>query len=96
MRIQGFDWDETNLEKLALHELTAEDVEYLFEDGDPYEFRHPTRAVRWISLGFVPDDRFVLVVFEYDADTQWARVVTAFESDSEWYWRLYEENKKVT
>lgn len=96
MRILGFEWNETNLEKLAQHDLTAEDVEYLFEDGDPYTFSHPTRAERWISLGFVPDDRFVLVVFEYGPVTQRARVVTAYESESERYWRLYEKKKKVT
>lgn len=93
MQIWGFEWDDTNLEKLALHDLTAEDIEGLFEHGDPYVFRHPTRVDRWIALGFASDDRFVLVAFEHDIETNWIRTVTAYESDSERYWRLYEKKK---
>jgi hypothetical protein len=93
MRILGFDWDDTNFDKLALHDLTDDDVEYLFEHGEPYTFRHPTKSDRWISLGFVPDERFVLAVFEHSRETQWARVATAYEPDSDRYWRFYYEKK---
>jgi len=93
MEIWGYDWDDVNLEKLGLHELTAENVEYLFEKGYPYVFRHPSIIGRWIALGFTAEDRFVLVVFEHDGETRWVRVVTAYEPDSERYWRLYEKKK---
>ncbi|OGQ89551.1 MAG: hypothetical protein A2289_07185 [Deltaproteobacteria bacterium RIFOXYA12_FULL_58_15] len=96
MLILGFDWDDINMDKIALHALTTDDVEYLFEHGEPYTFRHPTKIGRWLSLGFVPDDRFILVAFEYDSETQWARVVTAYESDSERYWRFYEKKKNIS
>ncbi len=72
MRILGFDWDDVNRAKLASHDLDAEDVEWLFELGDPDIFDHPTRRGRYIALGFVPDERFVLVVFEYDTKTRWS------------------------
>src|SRR5204862_97933 len=64
MRVLGFDWDESNRSKLRLHGLKPDDVEALFDVGDPYIFRHPQLRGRHIALGFVPDDRFVLVVFE--------------------------------
>ena len=94
MEIWGYDWDDVNLEKLELHELTPEDVEHLFEHGGPYVFRHPSIMGRWVALGFAPDDRFVLVVFEHDGETRWVRVITAYEPDSERYWRLYEKKKR--
>jgi uncharacterized DUF497 family protein len=62
MHVLGFDWDETNRSKLRLHGLDPDDVEALFDVGDPYIFRHPQFGRRHIALGFVPDDRFVLVV----------------------------------
>ncbi|MFC1611279.1 hypothetical protein ACFL6C_09985 [Myxococcota bacterium] len=47
-------------------------------------------------LGFVPNGRFVLAVFEYDSEPQWVRVVTAYEPDSERYWRFYEKKKNIS
>jgi uncharacterized DUF497 family protein len=66
MKYLGFDWDEVNTRKLAIHDLTPEDVEELFDAGRPAFVRHPRRRDRIIALGFAPDGRFVLVVFEYD------------------------------
>ena len=42
-----------------------------WDDGDPYVFAHPSDRRRHVALGFVPDERFVLVVFEYDAEKRW-------------------------
>ncbi|MBC5800188.1 MAG: hypothetical protein GIW94_09490, partial [Candidatus Eremiobacteraeota bacterium] len=82
MRILGFDWDETNRGKLGLHDLEADDIEKLFDVGDPYIFKHTSDRRRHIALGFVPDERFVLVVFEHNQTTRWVRVVTAYEPTS--------------
>ena len=71
MRYLGFDWDEVNTHKLVAHDLTSEDVEELFDDGQPVFVRHPKRQDQVIALGFVPDGRFVLVVFEYQEETRW-------------------------
>ena len=89
MRILGFDWDETNRRKVEEHELDADDVEALFESGDPYVFRHSFDSGRRIALGLVPDGRFVLVVFEYDHSIRWVRVVTAYEPTSTQWWKKY-------
>jgi uncharacterized DUF497 family protein len=92
MRVSGFDWDDTNRAKLELHDLVPDDVEALFEAGDPYVFRHPGGR-RHIALGIVPDGRFVLVVFEYDLSTRWIRVVTAYEPTNPGWWRKYAQAK---
>ena len=91
MKILGCDWDDTNRSKLSLHELTPEDVETLLmdESGEAVFFPHPTNVDRWMALGFVPGDRFVLVVFEYWIDLRWARVVTAYETEADKPWEKY-------
>jgi hypothetical protein len=48
-----------------------------------------------IALGFVPDDRFVLVVFQYDEATCWVRVVTAYEPTSNRWWKIYAKAKGI-
>lgn len=95
MRVFGFDWDATNRAKLASHDLAADDIEWLFALGDPDIFDHPLHRERFIALGFVPDDRFVLVVFEYDAKTRWIRVVTAHEAEHERWWKIYAKAKNL-
>jgi len=93
VRILGFDWDDTNRRKLAAHDLDPDDVEWLFDSGDPDVFDHPRQRRRFLALGFVPDARFVLVVFEYDSEIQWARVVTAYEAEHERWWTTYLKEK---
>jgi uncharacterized DUF497 family protein len=93
MRVLGFDCDATNLSKLETHRITADDVEELFVDGDPFIFRHPKNPGRKVALGFVPDGRFVLVVFEYRAEIKWIRVITAYEPTSEHWWNIYAKAK---
>ena len=95
MRILGFDWDAINQAKLASHDLGPDDIEWLFELGDPDIFDHPRRRGRLIALGFVPDDRFVLVVFEYDVKARWVRVVTAHEAEHERWWKIYAKAKNL-
>ena len=55
---------------------------------------NPKGRGRYIALGFVPDERFVLVVFEYDPKTRWVRVVTAHEAEHERWWKIYAKAKK--
>ena len=93
MLVLGFDWDKKNQAKLQLHDLEPDDVEFLFEDGDPVYLEHPTDRRRHIALGFVPDERFVLVVLEYNRTTRWVRVVTAYEPTSQVWWKCYARSK---
>jgi uncharacterized DUF497 family protein len=92
--VLGFDWDRINRRKVGHHELEAEDIEVLFADGEPLVFPHPSTPSRFIALGFVPDGRFILVVFEHDPETRWVRVMTAYEPTNEGWWRRYEEKKR--
>ncbi len=52
-----------------------------------------TNRRRHIALGFVPDGRFVLVVFEHDPETRWVRVVTAYEPTQSGWWHRYAKAK---
>jgi len=58
-------------------------------------FRQHSRAYgRAIALGFVPDGRFILVVFSYNKRRKAVRVITAYEP-TEPEWRIkYETLKK--
>ena len=96
MRILGFDWDKINTKKLRAHDLEKDDVEDLFDEG-PVIVKKPEQSHRWTALGFLtkPDDRFVLVSFEFDKETHWVRVVTAFEPTSERWWRIYAKAKDI-
>jgi uncharacterized DUF497 family protein len=96
MKVLGFDWDRTNLRKVRHHGLAAEDIEALFAGGDPLVLSHPSISGRFIALGFVPDGRFALVVFEHHPETRWVRVVTAYEPTHEGWWRRYEKTKGGT
>jgi uncharacterized DUF497 family protein len=84
MRVLGFDWDEANRGKLELHGLDADDIE-----------GHSSTPKRLMALGFVPDDRFVLVIFEYDRETRWVRVVTAYEPTNPGWWKKYAKAKGI-
>ena len=96
MRIDGYVWDRINREKVELHGLEPDEVEDLFEDGSPYFIPNPPPENRHIALGFLPDSRFALVVFEYDASIRFVRVVTAYEPTSEKWWRTYAQEKGFT
>lgn len=95
MRISLVEWDRKSVRKIEGHDLDPEDVESLFEIGEPIYLRHPKVPGRYISLGFVPDGRFVLVVFAYNRRRRAARVVTAYEpTDPSWrirYDAIHEE-----
>lgn len=74
-------WDEVddplgNVQHIAAHDLTIDDVEFVLtqplSEGASNSSGLPT------AWGFVPDGRYIIVVFEQiDVDT--IRVVTAYE-----------------
>ena len=89
MKYLGFEWDDQNAGKVAGHDLAPRDVEDLFDQGQPVFMRLPGCRDRNIALGFTPDGRFVLVVFVYDKEARWVRVVTAYEAEHERWWQIY-------
>jgi hypothetical protein len=53
MRILGFEWDAVNIAKLALHDLDPDDVETLFDAGEPAFFGIPRARAggsRWVMF----------------------------------------------
>jgi uncharacterized DUF497 family protein len=93
VRILGFDWDETNRRKLELHDLDPDSVEELLADPGVLVLRHRSLTGRYLALGFVPDGRFVIVVFGQDRETRWVRVVTAYEPTNPRWCNEYERLK---
>jgi uncharacterized DUF497 family protein len=94
VRISSFGWDQDNIAKVEAHDLSPDDVESLFVDGEPLFRPHSRIPGRVIALGFVPDGRLVLVAFTYNKRRRVVRVVTAYEpTEPEWRIR-YEANKK--
>jgi uncharacterized DUF497 family protein len=94
VRISSFGWDRDNIAKVEAHDLSPDDVEWMFVDGAPLFRPHSRMPGRFIALGFVPDGRFVLVVFAYNKRRRVVRVITAYEpTEPEWRIR-YEANKK--
>ncbi len=64
-QIAGFDWDDGNLEKCQKHDVSAEEIESVFEEvpavaTDPV---HSRSEVRMRAVGRCTSGRFVFVVF---------------------------------
>lgn len=92
-KIIGFKWDNINVDKLANHGLTPEDVEGVFNQN-PVILKNPKHKNRWIALGFSSrDERFILISFEVK-EPGWVRVVTAYEPTSERWWKIYAKKKE--
>jgi uncharacterized DUF497 family protein len=81
MEIWSFFWDdeqdpEGNIEHIAEHDLTVEDVEHVLkyptEEGTSKSSGLPA------AWGFTPDGRFIIVVYEEVAEKT-VRVITAYE-----------------
>lgn len=75
------------MSKVEAHDVSPEEVECLFIDGAPVFRPHSRTPGRVIALGFVPDGRFVLVVFSYNKRRRAVRVITAYEP-TEPAWRM--------
>jgi uncharacterized DUF497 family protein len=94
VKVSRFDWDAGNVSKVEAHDVSPEEVECLFIAGDPVFRRHSRTHGRALALGFVPDGRFVLVVFSYNKRRKAVRVITAY-GPTEPEWRIkYEALKR--
>ncbi len=81
MRYSRFFWDndddpDGNVQHVAEHDLTVEDIEEVLVA--PVSEGHSSSSGLPAVWGYVPDGRFIIVVFEgIDDDT--IRVITAYE-----------------
>ena len=61
MRINGFDWDEQNLEHIARHGVRDYEVEEVMLFGKPIFQRSHNN--RYLALGITQNGRYLVVVF---------------------------------
>jgi hypothetical protein len=81
MAFSTFLWDDEadpqgNIEHIAEHDLTVEDVEHVLKN--PTEKGTSTSTGLPAVWGYTPDDRFIIVVYEEIAEGT-VRPVTAYE-----------------
>jgi hypothetical protein len=68
--------DEGNIEHIAEHDLTTDDIEYVIEN---YISERTSRSSgRPMRFGFTPDGRYIAVIFEWINDAT-VYPVTAYE-----------------
>jgi uncharacterized DUF497 family protein len=93
VRVSTFAWDKSNIAKVEAHDLSPDDVEWMFVDGGPVLRRHATVSGRHVALGFVPDGRFVLAIFELNRRRGAVHVLTAYEPTDPAWRRRYDAIK---
>jgi len=72
----GEDDPDGNIDHIAEHDLTIEDVEHVL--NDPVEEGVSRSTGLPVVWGYVPDGRYIIVVYEQVAEDT-VRVVTAYE-----------------
>ncbi|MBY0416094.1 MAG: BrnT family toxin [Bdellovibrionales bacterium] len=100
MRIESFDWDNGNLEKLKKHKVSVEIIEDFltnYEVNCFADYKHSIVELRFIAFGKYKD-RDLLVVFTFRANFSvlQIRVISARYVHKKELRKLYEEikNKK--
>ncbi len=79
MEIQGFEWDEINIEHIVRHSVSPDEVEDVAFDDDPW-IRKGKRGTRYM-LGYTIAGRYLFVVYAGKGKGI-ARVVTAMDMDA--------------
>lgn len=75
-------WDESeggNVEHIAEHGVTCEEVESVLRDRLDARQRSRTIPDYWVVFGTTPTGRLLLIVFEYHDDLSLVIPVTAYE-----------------
>jgi uncharacterized protein len=75
----GFDWDQANIEHIAGHHVTPEEVEQVFaNDEADIDYDVIGGEERWTVVGETDKARVLLIVFTMRDDL--VRTVTAYEA----------------
>lgn len=69
-------WDDENVQHIAEHELTIEDVEHVLENPTSEGFSKSSG--RPCCFGYTPGGEFIIVVYD-EVDEDAIRPVTAYE-----------------
>ncbi|MDQ7839258.1 MAG: BrnT family toxin [Thermodesulfobacteriota bacterium] len=73
MKIEDFEWDDKNVEHIALHNVLPEEAEEIFIDEPLYS---KTSEGKYLALGQTLDGRYLFVVFVFK-DLYTVRPITA-------------------
>jgi len=73
VKIENFEWDDKNIEHIALHHVVPEEVEEIFIDEPLYRI---TGGGKYLAMGQTLDGRYLLVVFVFK-DISKVRPITA-------------------
>ncbi len=90
MEILEFEWDDSNIEHIARHEVTPGDVEDVAFDDDPW-VRKGRKGTRYM-LGYTIGGRYLFVVY-VPKGKGIARVITAMDMDDKTR-KLYRKKNK--
>jgi len=79
----NFDWDDSNIDHLAEHDVTPDEAEYVILD-EPIDagFESVDEEERWSYVGETREGRILRVVTTFRGER--IRVVTAFEPGKHW------------
>ena len=58
MRIESFDWDKNNVDHIALHSVSPDEVEEIFVDLPMFR---KTKEDRYLGFGQILDGRYLFV-----------------------------------
>jgi len=87
MEIREFEWDDNNIEHIARHGVSPNEVEDVAFDDDPW-IRKGRKGTRYM-LGYTIAGRYLFVV--YNLKGKWiARVITSMDMDEKTR-RLYKK-----
>jgi uncharacterized DUF497 family protein len=89
-----FDWDNGNIDHIALHDVTPEEAEQVVQN-DPLEIGNVERngELRIVHVGETDAGRVLLVAITYRSDL--VRVVTAYPASRK-FRKFYDEEKANT
>ncbi len=78
MEVTEFDWDDNNIQHIARHMVSPEEVEEIAFDDEPW-IRKGRKDTRYM-LGYTIAGRYLFVVYKLK-DKATARVITAMDMD---------------
>lgn len=91
MLITEFEWDENNIEHIARHRVTPEDVEEVAFDDEPYIRKIKKSAINEM-LGQTASGRYLKIIYVIK-EKHGARVITARDMN-DWERKYYRRRGK--
>ena len=90
MEISEFEWDDNNIEHIAWHQVSPDEVEDVAFDDEPW-IRRGKKGTRYM-LGFTISGRYLFVVYVLKRKGV-ARAITAMDMDTKTR-KLYNKRRK--